>query len=69
MPLTTKIYEHPTNYILAITDGAEEFKYLFPKNPPEGQDLSTYLQNCKREAELLAQLEIDKKAPPKEIVL
>lgn len=69
--LITKIYGNPTDYLFIVTDGTEEntFEYRWGKTPPEGQTLTEYLQNCKREAELLAQFEIDKKAPPKEIVL
>lgn len=69
--LNTKMFEESKSYLLSVTDGTEEntFEYRWGKTPPEGQELKTYLQNCKREAELLAQYEIDKKVPPKEIVL
>lgn len=60
--LTTTATETSMEYIFTVTDGTEEntFKYLFDKN----QDI----QISKMEAERLAQLEIDKKAPPEEIV-
>lgn len=69
--LALKVYEKPVEYLFCVTDGTEEntFEYRFRKEPPEGQTLETYLQSCKREAELLAQLEIDRKAPPQEIQL
>ncbi|KJR97946.1 MAG: hypothetical protein VR68_11585 [Peptococcaceae bacterium BRH_c4a] len=69
--LITKAYENPTNYLFIITDDTQEdtFEYMWGKTPPEGQTLEQYLQNCKRESELLAQYEIDRKAPPKEIQL
>lgn len=69
--LTTKAYENMTDYLFIVTDGTKEntFEYRWGKTPPEGQDLTTYLQNCKREAELLAQMEIDRKDPPQEIAI
>lgn len=71
MALTTTAKESATEYILTVTDSTEEnaFEYRFGKEPPEGQDSQIYLQNCKREAELLAQHEINKKAPPQVIVI
>lgn len=69
--LQTKAYSNLTDYLFVVTNGTEEntFEYRWGKEPSEGQDLQTYLQNNKREAELLAQYEIDKKAPPQEIVI
>ena len=69
--LTTKVFEDSTAYMFSVTDGTEDntFEYKWGKTPPEGQNLTTYLKNCKREAELLAQLEINKKAPLQEIQL
>lgn len=78
MPLTTTAVSTATEYIFTVTDGTEEntFRYCFGKELPlnnekDKQSLTVqeYLQNCKREAELLAQLEIDRKAPPQEIVI
>jgi len=69
LSLSTTAAATATEYIFTVTDGMEEnaFVYKFGKQPPEGQTLQEYLQNCKREAELLAQLEIDKKQPPQEM--
>lgn len=69
--LTTKASETATEYIFSVTDGTEEntFEYRWGKMPPAGQTIEQYLQNCKREAELLAQYEIDKKAEPAPVTL
>ena len=69
MALTTTAVSTATEYIFTVTDGTEEnFIYKWGKEPPEGQTVQEYLQSCKCESELLAQYEIDKKAPPEEIV-
>lgn len=76
--LSVTVKELITEYIFTATDGTEEntFEYPFGKEPPienlksgKQQALALYLAECKRNAELLAQYEIDKKAPPQEIVL
>lgn len=67
--LTTTAVEDSREYIFTTTDGTEgnTFEYRWGKEAPEGQTVQEYLQNCKREAELLTQLEIDKNQPPQEI--
>lgn len=69
--LTTTAVENTTEYIFTVTDGTPEntFEYRWGKEPPEGQTITEYLQACKREAELLAQYEIDKKAEPTPVTL
>jgi len=67
--LDTKVFNTATDYVFSVTDGADTYEYSFAKEVSEGQDLTTYLQNCKREAELLAQLEIDQKVSPQEIII
>jgi len=69
--LSTKIFEESTAYKFVVTNTIEgnSFEYEFGKQIPEGQELTEYLQNCKREAELLAQMEIDKKQTSQEIIL
>ena len=69
--LNTKIYESTGEYNLIVTDdtGENTFEYSFSKEIPEGQTLQEYLQNCKREAELLAKDAIARKQPPQEIVI
>jgi hypothetical protein len=67
--LTVKAFELDTSYRFEVTDGTEEntYVYEFGKQLPEGQTKTEYLANCKRESLALAQYEIDKKAPPKEL--
>ena len=69
--MTITAMETVTEYIFIVTYGTEEnsLKYRFVKEPPEDQELITYFQNCKNEVELLAQHEIEIKAPPQEIQL
>lgn len=67
--LTTKAYELETTYKFVVTDGTYEFTYEYVKDIPAGQTKTQYLQNCKKECELLTQYEIDKLQPPEEIQL
>jgi len=67
--LATTAKETATEYILTVTDGEFEFEYNWGKEPLEGQTLEEYLQSCKREAELLAQFEIDKNTEPMPVQL
>lgn len=69
--LMTACFEFLTEYLFTVTDDitGNIFEYRWGKIPPEGQYLTTYLQNCKREAELLAQHEIDKETAPQEIII
>jgi len=67
--LTTKIYEESNHFLFVVTDGTYTFEYRWGKETTEGQTTEVYLQNCKREAELLAQHEIDKMRPPQEITI
>lgn len=68
-----KAYEQDTSYLFVVTETVDEkdytFNYEYIKQPPAGQTKTQYLQNCKSEAELLAQYELDKLAPPKEILI
>lgn len=63
MALSTTAKELTSEYIFTVTDDTEEntFEYRFGKE----QDI----QVSKIEAERLAQLEIDKKAPPQDVVI
>jgi len=67
--LTTKAYELETMYKFEVTDGTHSYEYNYVKDAPEGQTVTEYLQNCKKECELLTQYELDKLTPPEEIQL
>lgn len=67
--LTTTAVETAIDYVFTVTDGVDTYEYRFGKEQPEGQALTEYLQVCKREAELLAQWEIDQKQPPQPLVI
>lgn len=70
--LTVKAFEKELSYQFDVTDGTEVniFTYDFGKEPPhQGQTKTEYLQGCKREAQLLAEDEIARKAPPTELVI
>jgi hypothetical protein len=66
MALTISAVETPQTYDFTVTDGTKEntFIYSWGKEPNEGQTVTEYIQQCKNEALLLAQHEIDKKAKP-----
>jgi len=64
-----KAYENLTNYLFAVSDGGNTFEYRWSKNPPEGQALEDYLQSCKRESLLLAELSIAQRQPSQEITI
>ena len=63
MGLVTTATETTTEYILNVTDETNGNRYVYKFG--KDQDI----QISKREAELLAQFEIDKKQPPQEILL
>lgn len=67
--LTTTAIETATDYILTVTDGMNSFEYQWGKQLPQSQNLTNYLQSCKRESELLAQSEINKKETSTPIVI
>jgi len=70
--ITTKVYNEPTVYKFVVTNGIDNnniYEYCYGKELPEGQELTEYLQNCKHESELLAQHEINLKAPSIEIII
>jgi hypothetical protein len=69
MPLTISAVETALTYDFTVTDGTEDntFVYSWGKEPNEGQTVEEYLQQCKSEALLLAQHEIDQRAKPKAI--
>jgi len=67
--LDAKIYEESNAYLCIVTDESNAFEYRWSKNIPEGQLLEDYLQSCKREALLLADLEIIQNQPAKEIFI
>ncbi len=69
MSLTTTAKETSTEYIFTVTDGTPEntFEYRWGKTLPEGQTVQQYLQNCKREAQFLAEHELAQAQPPQEI--
>jgi hypothetical protein len=71
MALTISAVETSLTYDFTVTDGTEEntFVYSWGKEPNEGQTVTDYLQQCKGEALLLAQHEIDQKAEPTEITI
>lgn len=61
MALNVTAVETSNEYVFTVTDGVYKFVYRFGKD----QDI----QVSKREAELLAQMEINKNQPPQEIIL
>lgn len=69
--LTVTAKETSIAYIFTVTDGTEEntFIYEWGKQPPAAQTKTQYLQSCKREAQLLAEDEIARKATPTEVVI
>lgn len=71
MDLAVTVYEYLTEYLFIVNDetGENTFEYRWSKTQPEDQTLEEYLQNCKREACLLAEHEIAKKQPPLEIIV
>jgi hypothetical protein len=52
-----------------VPDPAWVCEWVWGKEPPEGQDVATYLQACKREALLLAEGELARRQPPTELVI
>ena len=64
-----KVYEETNTYLFVITAEEDMFEYRWGKELPEGQTVEEYLLNCKREAELLVQHEIESRRPPQEITL
>ena len=56
--LTVRIQQGQNCYFLTVTSGEIEKQYQFCSTPPEGQSLKQYLENCKKEALLLAELEL-----------
>jgi hypothetical protein len=71
MELKVTAVETVLTYDFTVTDGTEEntFVYSWGKEPNEGQTVTDYLQQCKKETLLLAQHEIDQKAKPTEITI
>lgn len=71
MALTVTAVESPLTYDFTVTDGTPEntFVYSWGKESNEGQTVTEYLQQCKGEALLLAQHEIDQKAEPTAITI
>jgi hypothetical protein len=71
MALTITAVESSLSYDFTVTDGTEEntFVYSWGKELNEGQTIEEYLQQCKNEALLLAQHEIDQKAEPTAITI
>lgn len=67
--LKTNAVENATSYVFSVTDGTSSYIYEWSKQIPEGQTVTEYIQSCKREAELLAQWEIDQKGTPTPIKL
>lgn len=69
--LTATAKETSAAYVFTVTDGTEENTYIYEwsKQLLDGQTKTTYLQSCKREAQLLAEDEIARKAPPTELVI
>ena len=61
---TASAVETDLSYVFTVTDGQKTFVYEWVKQPPEGQTTEDYLQNCKREALLLAELEVTPKPTP-----
>lgn len=48
---------------------SEVIEYRFGKQPPAKQTAKKYLANCKVEATLLAELEVARRAAPKELAI
>jgi hypothetical protein len=67
MALNISAIETSLTYDFTVMDDTNEentFVYSWGKEPNEGQTKEEYIQQCKNEALLLAQHEIDRKAEP-----
>lgn len=64
--LTVSATETASSYQFIVKDdeSQSEFIYEWGKRPPEGHTKEEYLQSCKREAQLLAQDELDRSKEP-----
>lgn len=62
--MITTALEMPTSYRFTVVDDGQSFVFDWCKEPPAGQTLEDYLQQCKTEAELLAAHEIAMQAEP-----
>lgn len=79
--METQAYNTPQGYLFRIhldttkvlgdgsPDPAWVIEYTWSKTPPDGQTATEYLTACKREATLLAELELARRQPPTEIAL
>lgn len=65
--MEVKVYEQETTYKFVCTKDEYEFVYEYIKEPPEGVELSQYLQDCKENSIGLAEWELSKLEPPKEL--
>lgn len=67
--MITTAVETATAYVFTVTEGEQVFTYEWGKQPSDGQKVQEYLQNCKREAELLATDSIARTQMPIEVKL
>ena len=56
--MTIRITQGQGCYIFTVSSGENEKKYEFGITPPDGQTLKQYLENCKKEVLLLAELDL-----------
>ena len=56
--LTVRIQQGQGCYVFTVTLGENEKEYQFGATPPDGQTLKQYLENCKKEVLLLAELDL-----------
>ena len=56
--MTVRIQPGQGCFIFTVTSGVVEKQYEFGSTPPEGQSIKQYLENCKKEVLLLAELDL-----------